>query len=272
MKKLICLLLSVLLLGSLSLPAFAQGTGGEPQLIVSTENAMPGDEVAVSITIQNNPGIGVINPKFVFDSSRLQWLGYEEGGLKGWTVTEKAGVWLGNSDSDFNGVILTLRFKVLDAAQDGLAEVRLICGDGDAYNYAEELILFELISGGVQVGSGVPSPSPSPAAGIGGGGASPTAAPQQSPAAESSAPDVDKSEVPPAADPGTAEETEPSSAEEPAVSGGSAEPELSPEPEAEEDSLPKTHKASFATIALAGCALLALVAVLFRKTRNGKDQ
>ena len=162
MKKLICLLLSVLLLGSLSLPAFAQGTGGEPQLIVSTENAMPGDEVAVSITIQNNPGIGVINPKFVFDSSRLQWLGYEEGGLKGWTVTEKAGVWLGNSDSDFNGVILTLRFKVLDAAQDGLAEIRLVCGDGDAYNYAEELILFQLISGGVQVGKQAHEHSPAP--------------------------------------------------------------------------------------------------------------
>lgn len=162
MKKLICLLLSVLLLGSLSLPAFAQGTGGEPQLIVSTENAMPGDEVAVSITIQNNPGIGVINPKFVFDSSRLQWLGYEEGGLKGWTVTEKAGVWLGNSDSSFNGVILTLRFKVLDAAQDGLAEVRLICGDGDAYNYAEQLILFQLISGGVQVGKQAHEHNPAP--------------------------------------------------------------------------------------------------------------
>ena len=162
MKKLICLLLSVLLLGSLSLPAFAQGTGGEPQLIVSTEKAMPGDEVAVSITIQNNPGIGVINPKFVFDSSRLQWLGYEEGGLKGWTVTEKAGVWLGNSDSSFNGVILTLRFKVLETAPEGLAEVRLVCGDGDAYNYAEELILFQLISGGVQVGKQAHEHNPAP--------------------------------------------------------------------------------------------------------------
>ncbi len=152
MKKLMSLLLAVLVFVSCSQPALAQGTGAEPQLVVSTVAAMPGDEVSVPITLQNNPGIGVINPKFVFDSSRLQWLGYEEGGLKGWTVTEKAGVWLGNSDSDFNGVILTLRFKVLEAARDGLAEVRLICGDGDAYNYAEELILFELISGGVQVG------------------------------------------------------------------------------------------------------------------------
>lgn len=152
MKKITSILLVLLLLGTLSVPAFAQGTSDEPQLIVSTVEAKPGDEVAVTISIQNNPGIGVINPKFVFDSSRLQWLGYEEGGLKGWTVTEKAGVWLGNSDSDYNGVILTLRFKVLDTAQDGLAEVRLICGDGDAYNYAEELILFQLVSGGVQVG------------------------------------------------------------------------------------------------------------------------
>ena len=162
MKKLISLLLTVLLFVSLSLPAFAQGESTQPQLVVSTVEAMPGDEVSVSITILNNPGIGVINPKFIFDSSRLQWLGYEEGGLKGWTVTQKAGVWLGNSDSDYNGVILTLRFKVLDTAQDGLAEVRLVCGDGDAYNYAEELILFQLVSGGVQVGKQAHEHSPAP--------------------------------------------------------------------------------------------------------------
>lgn len=162
MKKLMSLLLIILVLVSFSLPANAQGTGTEPQLVVSTVEAMPGDEVSVTITIRNNPGIGVINPKFVFDSSRLQWLGYEEGGLKGWTVTEKAGVWLGNSDSDYNGVILTLRFRVLDSAQDGLAEIRLVCGDGDAYNYAEELILFHLISGGVQVGKQAHEHSPAP--------------------------------------------------------------------------------------------------------------
>ena len=162
MKKLMSLLLIILVLVSFSLPANAQGTGTEPQLVVSTVEAMPGDEVSVTITIRNNPGIGVINPKFVFDSSRLQWLGYEEGGLKGWTVTEKAGVWLGTADSDYNGVILTLRFKVLDSAQDGLAEVRLVCGDGDAYNYAEELILFQLISGGVQVGKQAHEHSPAP--------------------------------------------------------------------------------------------------------------
>ena len=80
MKKLMSLLLITLVLVSFSLPANAQGTGTEPQLVVSTVEAMPGDEVSVTITIRNNPGIGVINPKFVFDSSRLQWLGYEEGG------------------------------------------------------------------------------------------------------------------------------------------------------------------------------------------------
>lgn len=270
MKKLTSLLLTVLLLVPLSLPAFAQGTGGEPQLIVSTEQAMPGDEVSVSITIQNNPGIGVINPKFVFDSSRLQWLGYEEGGLKGWTVTEKAGVWLGNSDSVFNGVILTLRFKVLDTAQEGLAEISLICSDGDAYNYAEELILFQLISGGVRIGSNVPSPSPSPAAENGGGGASPTAAPLPSPAAESSAPNDKESEASPTAGPAAAKEDGASSAEQPAVSEDRAEPQPLPEPEAAEEGLPKTQGVSLLPVALAGCAILALVVILLRKSRRGK--
>ena len=162
MKRIISLIFILLLLGSLPPYALAQDVSGEPTLVVSTEKAMPGDEVAVTITIQNNPGIGVINPKFVFDSSRLEWLGYENGGLTGWTVTERAGVWLGNRDSSFNGVILTLRFRIPDAAPNGFASVRLVCGDGDCYNYAEEPISFVLIDGGVQVGEETHTHTPAP--------------------------------------------------------------------------------------------------------------
>ncbi len=161
MKKLLSVLLVIFLLASVPLAAFAQEASGEPQLIVSTVQAMPGEEVSLTITLLNNPGIGVLNPKFVFDETVLEWIGYEQGGLTGWTVTKRAGVWLGNADSEFNGVILTLRFKVLDSAAGGFTEVSLICKEGDAYNYAEQPIFFHLVSGGVQVGAQSPEPSPS---------------------------------------------------------------------------------------------------------------
>lgn len=272
MKKLMSLLLTVLLLVSLSLPAFAQGESGKPQLVVSTVEAMPGDEVSVTITIRNNPGIGVINPKFVFDSDSLQWLGYEEGGLKGWTVTQKAGVWLGTADSDFNGVILTLRFKVLDTAQNGLAEVRLVCGDGDAYNYAEQLILFELVSGGVQIGSDAPSSSPSPspstspspAAGGAGGSASPSSAPQETPSAGSPAPEASENAALSEEAPAPAEGTGPSSAKAPAGPDGGAEAQAA----AKEDSLSKTPGTTLLSVVLACCAILALVVILLCRARN----
>ena len=268
MKKLLSVLLVVFLLAVFSNSAFAQEAPDEPQLVVSTVQANPGDEVSIDISIRNNPGIGVINPKFVFDESRLEWIGYEQGGLTGWTVTKKAGVWLGNEDSHFDGVILTLRFRVLESAPAGFTEIGLICGDGDAYNYAEELILFRLVSGGVQIGSDATSPSPAPAAGGAGGSASPSPAPQQTPAVESPAPEANENAAFPEEDPVPAEELGPSSAEKPAVSDGSAEPEAA----TEEDSLSKTPSTPRLPVALACCAILALVVILFRRTRNNREK
>lgn len=275
MKKLISLIVTVLLLVSLSVPAFAQGTSTEPQLIVSTEKAMPGDEVAVTITIENNPGIGVINPKFVFDSTRLEWLGYEEGGLTGWTVTSKAAVWLGNEDSHFDGVILTLKFKVLDTAPEGLAEVRLICGDGDAYNYAEQLVIFQLVSGGVQVGATAPetSPSSSPEQDQGSISAQETAAPQAEAVPQTSPAVVSPSDAPASPEQNTeAPETAPAQ-EEDLIEASPVQDAASGNPAAPEEAADETSEArSFPIlpVSLAACALVVLIVFLIQKSHAGK--
>lgn len=274
MKKLISLIVTVLLLVSLSVPAFAQGDSTEPQLIVSTEQAMPGDEAAVTITILNNPGIGVINPKFVFDATRLEWLGYEEGGLTGWTATSKAAVWLGYEDSYFDGVILTLKFKVLDSAPEGLAEVRLICGDGDAYNFAEQLILFQLVSGGVQVGAKQsPSPSPSPEQDQGSISARETIAPQAesvpqtSPAvaspSDAAASPEQNTEAPETA-PAQEEDLTEASPVQDAASGNPAVPEEAAGETSEARSFP------ILPVSLAACVLVLLILFLIRKSQAGR--
>lgn len=275
MKKLISLIVTAFVLFSFSLAAFAQGTSTEPQLIVSTEKAMPGDEVAVTISIQNNPGIGVINPKYVFDATRLEWLGYQEGGLTGWTVTSKAAVWLGNEDSHFDGVILTLKFKVPESAPEGLAEVRLICGDGDAYNYAEQLVLFQLVSGGVQVGATAPetSPSSSPEQDQGSISAQETAAPQAEAVPQTSPAVVSPSDAPASPEQNSLS-PETSSAQKAELAEASpaqgSVPEMQAEPGKAPEATSGTRSLPILPVSLAACALVVLIVFLIQKSHAGK--
>ena len=126
--------------------AFADSTA---QLIVSTQTAKAGDEVALSVSTVNNPGVAVLTLGINYDAEKLELVGFENSGFTGWTVKTSA-VWVGDNDSTYNGEILKLKFKVLDGAS-GKTEVTLRCGDGDAYNYDEEPVSFEVVSGGVVI-------------------------------------------------------------------------------------------------------------------------
>ncbi len=126
--------------------AFADSTA---QLIVSTQTAKAGDEVALSVSTVNNPGVAVLTLGINYDAEKLELVGFENSGFTGWTVKTSA-VWVGDNDSTYNGEILKLKFKVLDGAS-GKTEVTLRCGDGDAYNYDEEPVCFEVVSGGVVI-------------------------------------------------------------------------------------------------------------------------
>ena len=126
--------------------AFADSSA---QLIVSTQTAKAGDEVALSVSTVNNPGVAVLTLGINYDAEKLELVGFENSGFTGWTVKTSA-VWVGDNDSTYNGEILKLKFKVLDGAS-GKTEVTLRCGDGDAYNYDEEPVSFEVVSGGVVI-------------------------------------------------------------------------------------------------------------------------
>ena len=126
--------------------AFADSTA---QLIVSTQTAKAGDEVTLSVSTVNNPGVAVLTLGINYDAEKLELVGFENSGFTGWTVKTSA-VWVGDNDSTYNGEILKLKFKVLDGAS-GKTEVTLRCGDGDAYNYDEEPVSFEVVSGGVVI-------------------------------------------------------------------------------------------------------------------------
>ena len=139
------------------------GQGGEenPRLIVSVEHAAPGEEATVSISTENNPGIMALVLGIQYDVNVLSLEGFEDAGFTDWTVAEKA-VWIGNSDNSFDGVILKLKFRVLDTVPEGLAAVTVVCGDGDASTSQEEPISFTVVSGGVVVSAGGSGPDVPP--------------------------------------------------------------------------------------------------------------
>ena len=134
--------------------AILMASGQEASLSVSTASGGPGDTVTLDISIADNPGIMVLNPKLSFNTDALEYVGYEDAGLTGWAVTERGMVWIGDAETDFNGVILKLKFRIKESAPSGLAEVTLLCEDGDAANENEEIVSLSVTGGGVIVEGG----------------------------------------------------------------------------------------------------------------------
>lgn len=121
-------------------------------LAVSSENAKPGDTVDLKVTILNNPGINTFSLGFDYDSSKIELMSAtvsEE--LGGQFVYSKKAVWLNNSDTKYNGEILTLTFKVLENVEKGDAEVGITYAEGDISNYNEEDVSFSVSSGFIHI-------------------------------------------------------------------------------------------------------------------------
>ena len=145
--------LSVLLIVALfvSCLAFSASAEGTPTLRLSNVSAGRGDEVTVDIVMENNPGVTGIDVKVSYDKTRLQLTGYKNGCLSGWLVSLETGgaVWADVGSNTDNGVILTLKFKVLDDAPLGEALVEL--GGADIIDADLNTVDFKFESGTVSV-------------------------------------------------------------------------------------------------------------------------
>ena len=122
---------------------------------VSDASARAGEEVTVSVSLSENPGIMVMVLGIDYDRSKLTLVGHEDAGFTGWTVANNA-VWLGDSNSTYNGVILKLRFKVLEGVEDGDIQINMLYSIGDIANYDEEVICPDVKAGTITVGSVLP--------------------------------------------------------------------------------------------------------------------
>lgn len=150
MKKTFALLISLMMILSLAVTAFA----AETKLEVETKSAKVGDEITVSVSTKNNSGIAYLAFTVDYDTTKLQFTGYEESGMTSWVVNTNKVVFVWSDTADYTGIgeILKLKFKVLDNAESGFAKIALT--DISAFDVNEAEVNCSFISGGVTV-SGV---------------------------------------------------------------------------------------------------------------------
>ena len=134
----------------------AEPKSEDGSIIVSTAKARAGSNVTVDISLKDNPGVSAITLAIAYDTDKLELVSYEDGGLTGWFVAKKA-VWTSSgADSSYNGVILSLTFKVKESVEDGTIPVTVSYSSGDIGNNDEESLFPSVVAGGVTVFSVIP--------------------------------------------------------------------------------------------------------------------
>ena len=121
-------------------------------LQVGQATVIKGREVTIPVTITGNPGFAAMGFHISYDKTRLELLECEMApeGFNLYINKENGkAVFVGAADYIEDGTLLNLRFKVLENAEDGLAEITLAVQE--ALNVSENKVSFSVTSGGVQV-------------------------------------------------------------------------------------------------------------------------
>ena len=129
----------------------------DPAIVVSSVKVRPGEEVDVTLSLQNNPGIVGMTLKFEYDKTAMTLVSMTESGLEG-TWQKISGItWASSSgDSSYNGVFLTLRFAVNADAAEGEYQVKVLYEEGDICNNDLEDVNFAMVPGTVTVKNRIP--------------------------------------------------------------------------------------------------------------------
>ena len=102
---------------------------GEPQAVIDSTSARPGDTVELSIILKNAPAIKSMSASNItYDSAKVtltkvEWLCDAE--IKNWNVSQGRGVLTFGENTDANGPVLKMTFAVSDPVED--ADVAVNC-------------------------------------------------------------------------------------------------------------------------------------------------
>lgn len=153
MKKILALLVSLMMILSLSVTAFAaEMTTFTVETVSGAYKA--GDEVTVNITVSGNTGIAGMAFVISYDKTQLQLVSFEDAGLMkgGWTVdleSSNGASWAYSENCTANGVMMKLKFKVLSGAESGFVKINLT--EAEVFNADEEAVPFSIVAGGITV-------------------------------------------------------------------------------------------------------------------------
>ena len=132
-----------------------------PILTVSSESAQPGQTVKVTVTLADNPGLCGLNFQIDYDSSLLTLEDFDcpnEAFAQGdWPVGLGEGeraLWIQPDQTEENGVILTLLFRISQQAPQG--EIPVALTEVSGVNDQAELLEVTCHAGSIQVTVGIP--------------------------------------------------------------------------------------------------------------------
>ena len=151
MKKLICFVLVLTMLAGMTAFASAEGT---PSFVVSSAEAAPGEEVQVTVSLQNNPVVALVNLDVVYDENVLEWTAVEKGVYTDGMWDAKPGVavtWMSFDRHEEDGVFCTLTFKVKEDAPAGDTAVTVQYAESDVADESGNPVSFEIVPGKVTV-------------------------------------------------------------------------------------------------------------------------
>lgn len=150
MKKTIACLLIALLFCTMSPLASAES---EPSFVVSSASAKPGEEVSITVSLAENPGLASFEYSVVYDKNVLEWTGVTKGNLPGnWDVAVgEAITWIYTDNQMYNGVVTTLTFKVKENATAQTSTVSIEYDPDNVFDENAENVAFAIAPGSVVI-------------------------------------------------------------------------------------------------------------------------
>ena len=158
-KKVLCALLTFCVLFAV-MPRNTALAADEAQIVVGSASAKPGEDVTVSVSFKNNPGIIAFSISIGYDSEKLELKeantaegAFSSASFGPLTANPFSILWDESTSPDVSGdaTAATLTFGVKDAATAGDSAISVTYEAGNIYNYSMQNVSFETVDGTVTI-------------------------------------------------------------------------------------------------------------------------
>lgn len=163
-KKILCVLLALsFVFASVSVSMTAFAAADMTFTVSNVKKAAPGDTVTMKVTLANSKAVCAVNPTIEYDTEKLEFVSATNGDvftanafMIGGAREGKVKIlyYNGTTDTQKNGTVCTLKFKVLKGAT-GYADVKLNFPANSVVNAKEQPVKFTSVAGRVSVVSPV---------------------------------------------------------------------------------------------------------------------